>query len=122
MIKSEIATFEEMSLTELIRLQNELSQVLTRRFERPLALAISDIVGSTTYFARFGDEAGTKLQQWHVDLLQQVLVQHQGRIIDTAGDGALTCFPTVEQAADAMVRSEERRVGKECRSRWSPYH
>ena len=22
----------------------------------------------------------------------------------------------------AMSRSEERRVGKECRSRWSPYH
>src|SRR5256884_3737235 len=22
----------------------------------------------------------------------------------------------------AFVRSEERRVGKECRSRWSPYH
>ena len=21
-----------------------------------------------------------------------------------------------------VVRSEERRVGKECRSRWSPYH
>ena len=21
-----------------------------------------------------------------------------------------------------MIRSEERRVGKECRSRWSPYH
>ena len=23
---------------------------------------------------------------------------------------------------DAVARSEERRVGKECRSRWSPYH
>ena len=23
---------------------------------------------------------------------------------------------------DKAVRSEERRVGKECRSRWSPYH
>src|SRR2546427_6303684 len=23
---------------------------------------------------------------------------------------------------DILVRSEERRVGKECRSRWSPYH
>ena len=23
---------------------------------------------------------------------------------------------------DDMCRSEERRVGKECRSRWSPYH
>ena len=22
----------------------------------------------------------------------------------------------------ALIRSEERRVGKECRSRWSPYH
>ena len=23
---------------------------------------------------------------------------------------------------EVKVRSEERRVGKECRSRWSPYH
>ena len=23
---------------------------------------------------------------------------------------------------DGKLRSEERRVGKECRSRWSPYH
>src|SRR5256886_6967602 len=34
-----------------------------------------------------------------------------------AGDGPL------EIPAGAVVgRSEERRVGKECRSRWSPYH
>ena len=25
-------------------------------------------------------------------------------------------------APDILMRSEERRVGKECRSRWSPYH
>ena len=25
-------------------------------------------------------------------------------------------------AYDIHLRSEERRVGKECRSRWSPYH
>ena len=30
---------------------------------------------------------------------------------------------TVVSSADiAASRSEERRVGKECRSRWSPYH
>ena len=29
--------------------------------------------------------------------------------------------PTVAGAA-YPARSEERRVGKECRSRWSPYH
>ena len=27
-----------------------------------------------------------------------------------------------EPATQADLRSEERRVGKECRSRWSPYH
>ena len=26
------------------------------------------------------------------------------------------------QEVDPTKRSEERRVGKECRSRWSPYH
>ena len=36
-------------------------------------------------------------------------------------------YGTVRQAVEQMhlvrdVRSEERRVGKECRSRWSPYH
>src|SRR5258705_13722291 len=28
----------------------------------------------------------------------------------------------VAEALAAAARSEERRVGKECRSRWSPYH
>ena len=27
-----------------------------------------------------------------------------------------------EHISDLKDRSEERRVGKECRSRWSPYH
>ena len=29
---------------------------------------------------------------------------------------------SVSDKIDRVVRSEERRVGKECRSRWSPYH
>src|SRR3712207_8525068 len=28
----------------------------------------------------------------------------------------------VAALSQRLVRSEERRVGKECRSRWSPYH
>ena len=27
-----------------------------------------------------------------------------------------------EESLEELERSEERRVGKECRSRWSPYH
>ena len=28
----------------------------------------------------------------------------------------------LERKFNVRIRSEERRVGKECRSRWSPYH
>ena len=33
-------------------------------------------------------------------------------------EGTAQTPPAVEES----TRSEERRVGKECRSRWSPYH
>ena len=31
-------------------------------------------------------------------------------------------YIVVEETSKDNIRSEERRVGKECRSRWSPYH
>src|SRR2546422_4037917 len=34
----------------------------------------------------------------------------------------MSCDHRVIDGATGAVRSEERRVGKECRSRWSPYH
>ena len=40
-------------------------------------------------------------------------------------DAILARYGTEERSMIAVlqaVRSEERRVGKECRSRWSPYH
>ena len=33
-----------------------------------------------------------------------------------------TVVPCFGKSGYFMPRSEERRVGKECRSRWSPYH
>ena len=56
---------------------------------------------------------------------------------DAYGHGAVKASQTLEQNGTDMFgvafpgegielrknnRSEERRVGKECRSRWSPYH
>ena len=37
-------------------------------------------------------------------------------------DGFEVCRAIKEAPSTAAIRSEERRVGKECRSRWSPYH
>ena len=37
--------------------------------------------------------------------------------------GCGICADACQEGAIGIVdRSEERRVGKECRSRWSPYH
>lgn len=90
-------------MTEIIRLQTQLSQELARRFEISTALVFSDIVGSTPYFARFGDEVGRQLQQLHLDLLDAVLPAQGGRIVSTAGDGAFTVFLSAMAAADAMI-------------------
>ena len=51
-------------------------------------------------------------------MTQKILAAHAGLDSVTAGQ-------LIEAKLDVVMandRSEERRVGKECRSRWSPYH
>ena len=43
-------------------------------------------------------------------------------IIALKGTADIYSPKVVRAAAGSTTRSEERRVGKECRSRWSPYH
>jgi class 3 adenylate cyclase len=102
--------FSALTLTEMIRLREHVSEEITRKFERRLALAFSDVVGSTNYFARFGDRAGRALQQRHIDTLNEVLPATAGRIVDTAGDGAFMCFPTAEQAVEALSALQAKLV------------
>jgi class 3 adenylate cyclase len=99
--------FGTLSMTEIIRLQGLLQQELTRRFERHVALVFSDIAGSTPYFARFGDAAGRQLQQLHIDLLGKCLPARQGRIVDTAGDGAFLAFPSATAATEALIEFQQ---------------
>src|SRR5256885_11766249 len=57
------------------------------------------------------------------DLAGADLERHAGERLETAK--CLLHLDATEQrnrARPRRPRSEERRVGKECRSRWSPYH
>ena len=55
-----------------------------------------------------------------VFVLQYSRAKKAAREADDAAHAAELREQWAQKQADA--RSEERRVGKECRSRWSPYH
>ena len=69
------------------------------------------------------------LSQWELKSISQLM-----RLVEYRKEEAVYCegeesesFYVVvsgrfEASVSSMDRSEERRVGKECRSRWSPYH
>src|SRR5256885_4501417 len=65
------------------------------------------------------------LREEHARLVAQLRIERER---DHAGDGVRLLrkqrrLHVREGGLDGVhVRSEERRVGKECRSRWSPYH
>src|SRR4030066_2441934 len=54
------------------------------------------------------------------DLADTIRATFQGKMVFSSEVGAQLVSPP--QPTLNFHRSEERRVGKECRSRWSPYH
>jgi class 3 adenylate cyclase len=115
--------YDAMTLTELIKLQDDIEREIRARYEKPVTLVFTDVVGSTAYFERFGDAAGRALLQRHLDMLDNVMSLHQGRVVDTAGDGAFCTFERLLPgvlamselqsmiAADNGRRSSEQRMG-----------
>jgi len=67
-----------------------------------------DIVGSTQMAAQIGDRAFRELLDGFVQLVQRQLSRYQGRLVDTAGDGALTLF---DSPARAIICAESVRDG-----------
>ena len=57
------------------------------------------------------------MENYHT-IAPYIIVPRAGEFIDFLK----TAFGGVERFRMPRGRSEERRVGKECRSRWSPYH
>src|SRR3712207_741796 len=71
------------------------------------------------------------LRRWSGSEERKPLMQHPrlgtwlARLFVFGGGLLLTAYGTYEMyqvVSVSRTRSEERRVGKECRSRWSPYH
>src|SRR6266567_3063075 len=59
------------------------------------------------------------LQRWEIVAVFAVSLGASGLYALVSFIGSLTAKQSLSKQT---ARSEERRVGKECRSRWSPYH
>ena len=68
-------------------------------------------------------DAGALARAWRAPLLRfaRLHLQPDEEAEDAVQDILLAVL-AASAAAPPLTRSEERRVGKECRSRWSPYH
>src|SRR5260370_23944840 len=92
-----------------------------------------ELQGLTDQIIRLGslvdDALGEALEALEVgDLAKAGIVIETDAIVDSqrsAVEEHTIRLLTLQQplgGRDLRLRSEERRVGKECRSRWSPYH
>src|SRR2546426_9001788 len=53
---------------------------------------------------------------------QEVRAAVMASVVPPVTQGLCEAVERATTVRPVVVRSEERRVGKECRSRWSPYH
>ena len=81
-------------------------------------------VVETVRLAVEGGVRTVQLRDKHTSFDQQLnQLEQLAEVID--GRAKLVINDRLDVAVEAQrrgIRSEERRVGKECRSRWSPYH
>ena len=66
--------------------------------------------------ATFAPAWGLQTASAAIEVVQQQSTI-KGTVVDSQGEPIIGASVLAEG-----TRSEERRVGKECRSRWSPYH
>ena len=61
-------------------------------------------------------------KEYYLKLREFLKKEYASRVIYPSMYDIFNALKTTPYENVKVVRSEERRVGKECRSRWSPYH
>lgn len=67
------------------------------------AIMFTDMANSTEITNSLGDAKAQSVLAKHHEIVRQALLAHEGREVDRAGDGFLTCFASVSQAVACAV-------------------
>src|SRR6266403_5614753 len=98
----------EDNINQLLKARSEIDEEL-RRHKTHQAVLFTDVVGSTTYFDRFGDTAGLLLLHRHDNLVTTAVTEFNGLVVKTFGDSVMAEFEDPVLAVRAATASQQRR-------------
>jgi len=92
---------------ELLNARAEIDEQL-RRHKNLITVLFTDVVGSTSYFDRFGDTAGLAMVHQHAEFGSKVVKEFSGKVIKTIGDSIMADFPDAHAAVEAAIEMQRR--------------
>jgi class 3 adenylate cyclase/tetratricopeptide (TPR) repeat protein len=74
-----------------------------KREKALVTILFSDVVGSTSYYEKYGDTAGMALVDRHTYIASRTFDEYNGTIVKTIGDGVMAVFTDAAKAVRAAV-------------------
>ncbi len=97
----------DTDIDRLLRARNEIDATL-RRHKAEFTVLFTDIVGSTSFFERFGDTAGLMMLERHNELVLPALAEGGGTVVKTIGDAVLAVFASPMAAVRTAIQVQQR--------------
>ena len=126
------AVTEELEVTLQALLRGRMGGIFAARATAPMRMDRSVVFDVHSLIHEHDDiQAAVLLACWSYGFATVEVAQANKSSNETSSSGSLSAalsdagaviVVSVVKSSAAHRRSEERRVGKECRSRWSPYH
>lgn len=97
----------DSEIDQLLRARGDIDSAL-RRHKTEVAVLFTDIVGSTSFFERYGDTAGLLMLQRHHELVLPAIEEAGGTVVKTIGDAVLATFSSAETAVRTAIQIQLR--------------
>lgn len=102
-----VASSGDTDIDQLLRARTEIDAAL-RRHKAQFTVLFTDIVGSTSFFERYGDTAGLLMLERHNDLVMPAIQEGGGTVVKTIGDAVMAVFSSPGAAVETAIAIQKR--------------